>query len=440
MTLFVNPFALSTFALDVVFPNGLSQTSPTFSAPVSNPRLDLLVYDSVNNVLAIRLGSENASLTTSNWPTYKPTPTQGDVVLCAVFHRTGETKLLERDDSTNGFIIKWYPPAFFGTSAVVPAGNISAFAGRSAPSGFLLCDGSAVSRSTYSGLFGVICGSQTFTVTIASPGVFTASSNHNLVAGDKLHFTTTGGLPSGLATNTDYYVMSTGLTATNFEVALSPGGAAVVTTGSQSGTHTLYKSAYGKGDGSTTFNVPDLRARLGIGLASSAPTTSLSFEPAAVSAGSDNVTIINTVFPSQGQKIQLTTTGTLPAGLSLSTDYWIVRSSATTIQFATSQGNANAATPVVVNITDQGTGVHTLTFTNLTHTVLGKYGGEDAHANSTGELANHTHATDSAAAAGSGGASRGPVISNGTTVGATGSDSPHNNMQPYVVVNYIIKT
>jgi hypothetical protein len=41
-------------------------------------------------------------------------------------------------------------------SALIPAGLIHMFAGTIAPSGYLLCDGSAVSRSTYSALFAVI--------------------------------------------------------------------------------------------------------------------------------------------------------------------------------------------------------------------------------------------------------------------------------------------
>jgi hypothetical protein len=38
-------------------------------------------------------------------------------------------------------------------SRLVPAGSVLAFAGDTAPSGFLICDGSAVSRSTYEDLF-----------------------------------------------------------------------------------------------------------------------------------------------------------------------------------------------------------------------------------------------------------------------------------------------
>lgn len=78
----------------------------------------------------------------------------------------------------------------------------------------------------------------TFTVTIASPAVFSRTA-HGLVAGDAVTLSTTGSLPSGLATLTTYYVIAAGLTANTFEVSLSAGGAAVNTSGSQSGTHTF---------------------------------------------------------------------------------------------------------------------------------------------------------------------------------------------------------
>ena len=37
-----------------------------------------------------------------------------------------------------------------------PVGSISLFAGKTAPTGWLICDGSAVSRTTYANLFSVI--------------------------------------------------------------------------------------------------------------------------------------------------------------------------------------------------------------------------------------------------------------------------------------------
>jgi len=58
-------------------------------------------------------------------------------------------------------------------------------------------------------------------------------------------------------------------------------------------------------------------------------------------------------------KVRFTTTGTLPTGLSLATDYWLVRVSATTARVATSFANAIVGT--VIAFTDAGTGTHTLT-------------------------------------------------------------------------------
>lgn len=58
-------------------------------------------------------------------------------------------------------------------------------------------------------------------------------------------------------------------------------------------------------------------------------------------------------------QVRFTTSGTLPTGLSLLTDYWLVRVSATTARVATSLANAVAGT--VVAFTDAGTGTHTMT-------------------------------------------------------------------------------
>jgi len=58
-------------------------------------------------------------------------------------------------------------------------------------------------------------------------------------------------------------------------------------------------------------------------------------------------------------KVRFTTTGTLPGGLSLATDYWLIRQSSTTAKVASSFANAIAGT--FIDITDDGTGTHTLT-------------------------------------------------------------------------------
>ena len=79
------------------------------------------------------------------------------------------------------------------------------------------------------------------TISIASPGVVTWTG-HNLVAGDAVRFATTGSLPTGLAVATTYFV-KTVIDANNFTVSATSGGAAINTSGTQSGTHTATRAA-----------------------------------------------------------------------------------------------------------------------------------------------------------------------------------------------------
>lgn len=64
-----------------------------------------------------------------------------------------------------------------------------------------------------------------------------------------------------------------------------------------------------------------------------------------------------------GLKGQASTTTTLPAGLSTSTDYFIYAASANTYGFANSLVNAQAGT--LIDLTDDGTGTHTFTPTSI---------------------------------------------------------------------------
>lgn len=85
----------------------------------------------------------------------------------------------------------------------------------------------------------------TFTVTIATPGVVT-QANHGLVTGQLVRLTTDGSLPTGLAISTDYYVIRNDQDsfwlATSYANALA--GTKIDTSGSQSGTHTLAPQIY----------------------------------------------------------------------------------------------------------------------------------------------------------------------------------------------------
>jgi hypothetical protein len=77
-------------------------------------------------------------------------------------------------------------------------------------------------------------------ISIASPAVFSLSL-HGFVAGQQVRFGTTGSLPTGLDTVTAYYVIATALTANVFQVSTSYAGAAVATSGTQVGIHSVGK-------------------------------------------------------------------------------------------------------------------------------------------------------------------------------------------------------
>jgi hypothetical protein len=83
-----------------------------------------------------------------------------------------------------------------------------------------------------------VASSATVTITIASPAVI-AWTNHGLTSDDVVNFTTTGALPTGITSGTDYYVLP--VSTDTFQICLASGGkngTAVNTSGTQSGVHT----------------------------------------------------------------------------------------------------------------------------------------------------------------------------------------------------------
>jgi microcystin-dependent protein len=194
---------------------------------------------------------------------------------------------------------------------------------------------------------------------------------------------------------------------------------------------------YGAGDGSTTFNLPDLRSRFPLGYSLSAPVKVMTF-----SSRASNIITVTGVSSNAnsemqtGQMVRYSTTGTVITGLTNNTDYYVIRVSSNTLSLATSVANANEGTAIA--LTGDGSGTQTFTIT-YTARPVGQGGGEETHALTNAEMPSHVH--------GIGGNGTGTAEAMSTPTEAytvfsqpAGSDTPHNIMPLFTVVNYIIKT
>jgi microcystin-dependent protein len=261
---------------------------------------------------------------------------------------------------------------------------------NTAPTGWLLCDGTAVSRTTYANLFAAIVPSKgTVTITIATPGVVSLTS-HGFQTGDMIYLTTTGALPTGLSQNTIYYVIN--VTSSTFRLATSAAnaaaGTAINTSGTQSGTHTLRYCPYGLGNGSSTFNVPDMRGRSPIGAGTGSGLTA---RVVGTNYGAETVTLDSTSLPTHSHTN--TVSGGSTGGMS-----------------ANSTHSHNLSTPA------GSTG-------GSYYRLYDRFADQSNNISTSSADLSHTHTFT-------------PSISNANA----GSGGSHANVPPVIAMSYIIKT
>lgn len=188
----------------------------------------------------------------------------------------------------------------------VPTGSLFPYAGSAAPTGYLLCDGSAVSRTTYATLFGVL------------------------------------------------------------------------------------STTYGSGDGSTTFNLPDLRGRLPLGAG-----TGVGLNASGTGKPSGTAQTARTAGQWGGEETHLLTSAEMPQHNHTGVTGYM---SANASHAHTLQNLASSTGSSVYNIQDRIGANNTTLYTNYTNT-------------------DHYH-----------------------TIPYDGSSSRHATMPPFIVANYIIKT
>lgn len=172
---------------------------------------------------------------------------KGVIVKFAV---TDENDVPQSGYSIDGVEAMVDPGSSSPTVTAVPTGGIIAYGAASAPTGFLLCDGSLVSRATYADLFGVI------STTYGAGNGSTTFGLPNLV----------GRFPLGVAAS------GTGSTLGG------TGGAIDHTHTGPSHTHGVTVTRDGWG---STLNSPSTTGRLNVGDAAGAGQFSSSYQPTA---------------------------------------------------------------------------------------------------------------------------------------------------------------
>ena len=156
----------------------LGGSTPTITAPVSNPRIDLVTADSTGTI-AVVTGTENASPMAPSYPA-------GKLVLAEIYNVVGETALYDVDNQQTGqgYVSNDVRPAMappyisdpsqigFNANILVQTGMIAMWSTTTAPPAAGFCvRGKLSPRTTYATLFALISttfgigdGSTTFNV------------------------------------------------------------------------------------------------------------------------------------------------------------------------------------------------------------------------------------------------------------------------------------
>jgi microcystin-dependent protein len=264
--------------------------------------------------------------TSANWGLANPVLLRGEPGF-----ETDTGRLKVGDGTTEWNVLSYFVPEPEEPIGRVPTGSVTAFAGASAPSGYLMCDGSELSRETYSSLFSII------------------------------------------------------------------------------------GTTYGTGNGTTTFNVPNLKGRMPVGLDSS----QTEFNSLGLIGGAKQHTLTSNEMPShthtQNEHNHTATTASAGShGHSAGTD---------------SQGLHSHSTSLYNNTGAYASG----TARNALHNSIGNLNGYGS--NSSGSHSHTVFIFDS------GSHSHTVTVNNTTAVNQnTGGGQPHNNLQPFITLNYIIKT
>lgn len=169
---------------------------------------------------------------------------------------------------SNGTNTSWVIP--------VPAGTVIQWAGIGLPSGWLVCDGSSVSRTTYASLFSAVCG---------GGGVSASTTNGS---------STVSGMGSTSFLKVGWYVQGTGIPAgATIATIVNSSTITISANATATGSPVIYFTPWGAD--ASNFTLPDLQGRAAIGSGSGSGLTTRQLGQ---KGGEENHTLTTSEIPS----------------------------------------------------------------------------------------------------------------------------------------------
>ncbi len=173
---------------------------------------------------------------------------------------------------------------------------------------------------------------------------------HRFLEKFTVSFTTTGTLPTGYSVGTTYYVISDGLTNTDFRLSATDNGAPIVIPSAGSGTHRLFLEGLTKTTLRENYNYIDLTYyQPGEYVGGTTATCTISIASPAVITRSSHGFVA-------GDVIRFTTDGGLPTGISLNKNYFVISAGLGLNSFRVSEAPGGTA----VDTSGVQSGTHTV--------------------------------------------------------------------------------
>jgi hypothetical protein len=323
-------------------------------------------------------------------------------------------------------------------TSLVPSCTTMDYSGVVIPSGFLLANGSAQSRTTFAGLFNCLAYTSV-----------SATTNSN---------TTVNITGAATFIQVGWYIGGNNVTCNSFVTAVATNSITISAAAGATGATTLTIGPYQQGDCSTTFNLPNYTGKVIASVDGSTNITSTqqTLGVAGFTNGSAVITLVNNFVV--GQSVQFTTTNTLPTNFATGTTYYVIATGLSTSQFEVSATPGGSA----ISAGSAGTGTQSATAPICSNsaslgdkTLAPNLGcGGQATVMNTAFLPPYTPAgTFSATSAqmyinagapslttGSSCCSLATVTGTFTGIAQGGTSTPFNNLSPTSLVYKIIKT